>query len=224
MSQVTHSDIANDTLKVIFQYHWVSTPNLLLPSLSTVRSMTMRLAYTRLCMPPHLLLSPHWTMQHQVHTTHHLLPFVTWHEHPKPTPSGYEHPSSTPDESPAPMITTFSSMHDTLHNNRLNACEVAHTDTPVVKQHTSQTKKVQGEYTPALATPGIVSSCPHIWGISYCHNNGSSLSHPTYAASTSMALRAELLPAAGLSGLLQVPPASCKLPMNFWNFMALHSQ
>jgi hypothetical protein len=29
----------------------------------------------------------------------------------------------------------------------------SHTDSPTVEQHTSQTEKVQGKYTPALASP-----------------------------------------------------------------------
>ena len=48
-----------------------------------------RFAHTRLCMPPCSPSSPHWTMQHGMHTTHHLLPFATQHEHLKPTLSGY---------------------------------------------------------------------------------------------------------------------------------------
>ena len=48
-----------------------------------------RFAHTRLCMPPCSPLSPHQMMQHGMHTTHHLLPFVTQHKHPKLTASGY---------------------------------------------------------------------------------------------------------------------------------------
>ncbi|KIM83787.1 hypothetical protein PILCRDRAFT_818812 [Piloderma croceum F 1598] len=53
---------------------------------------------------------------------------------------------------PLPTTTTFPSEHNTLHNG-LNARGVAHIDTPTVEQHTSQTEKVLGEYTPALASP-----------------------------------------------------------------------